>query len=72
VISCRANAEAEVLVPYPPIAQLGVIGDRRTAAVVGADGMVHWLCFPNYDGIPIFGSFSIRAEADIGDWDRQI
>lgn len=41
--------------PYPPIAQLGVISDRRTAAVVGADGTVHWLCLPNYDGTPIFG-----------------
>jgi GH15 family glucan-1,4-alpha-glucosidase len=41
-------------VPYPPIAQLGVIGDRRTAAVVGTDGTVHWLCLPNHDGIPIF------------------
>jgi GH15 family glucan-1,4-alpha-glucosidase len=55
VSSCRAKAEAEGPLPYPPIAQLGVIGDRRTAAVVGADGTVHWLCFPNYDGTPIFG-----------------
>jgi GH15 family glucan-1,4-alpha-glucosidase len=55
VTSSRTDAEAEGFVPYPPIAQLGVIGDRRTAAVVGADGTVHWLCLPNYDGTPIFG-----------------
>jgi GH15 family glucan-1,4-alpha-glucosidase len=55
VTSFRAEAEAEGFVPYPPIAQLGVIGDRRTAAVIGADGTVHWLCLPNYDGTPIFG-----------------
>jgi GH15 family glucan-1,4-alpha-glucosidase len=39
---------------YPPIAQLGVVGDRRTAAVISADGTVQWLCLPNYDGTPIF------------------
>lgn len=40
---------------YPPIAQLAAVGDRRTAAVIGADGMVRWLCLPDYDGIPVFG-----------------
>ena len=42
--------------PYPPLAQLGVVGDRRTAAAIGADGVVRWLCLPGYDGIPVFGS----------------
>lgn len=41
--------------PYPPIARLGVIGDRRTAAVISADGTVRWLCLPDFDGIPVFG-----------------
>jgi alpha,alpha-trehalase len=41
---------------YPPLAQLGVVGDRRTAAVISADGMVRWLCLPDYDGIPVFGN----------------
>ena len=40
---------------YPPIAQLGVVGDRRTAAIIGADGTVQWFCLPAYDGIPVFG-----------------
>jgi GH15 family glucan-1,4-alpha-glucosidase len=40
---------------YPPLTDLGVVGDRRTAAVVSADGMVRWLCLPNYDGVPVFG-----------------
>ena len=40
---------------YPPLAELGVVGDRRTAAVVSADGTIRWLCLPNYDGVPVFG-----------------
>jgi alpha,alpha-trehalase len=27
-------------IPYPPIERLGVIGDRRTAAIVAADGTI--------------------------------
>lgn len=42
--------------PYPPINQHGVIGDRRTAAIVAADGTINWMCAPNYDGLPVFGS----------------
>ena len=41
---------------YPQLAQLGVVGDRRTAAVISADGIVRWLCLPDYDGISVFGS----------------
>ncbi len=41
---------------YPQLAQLGVVGDRRTAAVISADGIVRWLCLPDYDGVPVFGN----------------
>jgi GH15 family glucan-1,4-alpha-glucosidase len=40
---------------YPDIAHLAVISDRRTAAIIGSEGSVHWLCLPAFDGVPVFG-----------------
>lgn len=51
---------------YPPIEKLGVIGDRRTAAMVAADGSVGWFCLPNFDSAPVFGAL-IDAERG-GSW----
>jgi len=45
-----------VFVPYPAIERHGIIGDRRTAALVAADGTIDWLCLPNYNGKVIFGA----------------
>ncbi|HLG71274.1 MAG TPA: trehalase-like domain-containing protein, partial [Chloroflexota bacterium] len=33
---------------YPPIERHGAIGNRRTAALVAADGTIDWLCMPDY------------------------
>ena len=41
---------------FPPIAQHGVIGDRRTGSLVAADGTLNWFCTPDFDGLPIFGA----------------
>ena len=43
-------------IPYPPIGRHGVIGDRRTAALVAVDGTLNWLCLPCFDGAPLFGA----------------
>lgn len=43
-------------IAYPAIESHGVIGDRRTAALVAADGTLDWLCLPDYDGQVVFGA----------------
>src|SRR6185437_14489011 len=43
-------------VPYAAIKRHGVIGDRRTAALVAGDGTIDWLPLPDYDGNILFGA----------------
>jgi GH15 family glucan-1,4-alpha-glucosidase len=56
---------------YQPIENYGVIGNMKTAAMVGMDGSIDFLCFPRFDSPSIFarildhqkgGYFSIEPQ----------
>ncbi|MCQ4084110.1 glycoside hydrolase family 15 protein [Streptomyces sp. RB6PN25] len=48
---------------YLPIAEHGLIGDLRTAALVGTDGTIDWYCCPTFDSPSVFASI---LDADRG------
>ena len=41
---------------YLPIEDHGLIGDGATAALIGRDGGIAWLCAPRFDSPPLFCS----------------
>jgi len=41
---------------YQPIENYGIIGDLGTVALVGLEGSIDFMCFPNFDSPSIFGA----------------
>ena len=48
-----------------PIADLALLSDRHSSALVSAAGTVEWLCFPRFDSPSVFGRL---LDEDAGHW----
>src|SRR5919107_1666156 len=49
--------------PYQPIENYGIIGDLNTVALVGLNGSIDFMCFPNFDSPTVFAAL---LDADKG------
>ncbi|MDG9702317.1 glycoside hydrolase family 15 protein [Streptomyces sp. DH37] len=55
---------------YPPIGEYAFLSDCRTAALVGPDAAVEWLCAPRVDSASVFARLLDRAAG--GAWELRV
>lgn len=63
---------------YKPLEAYGIIGDSRTAALVGSDGSIDWACLPDFDSPAQFaalldpqaGRLAVRPVEPFRAWQR--
>src|SRR5687768_8979128 len=59
----EAIAKGSRSMRYQPIENHGIVGNMHSAALVGLDGSVDWLCLPRFDSPSVFGAI---LDADKG------
>ena len=53
---------------HAPIESYAIIGDCETAALVGLDGSIDWLCWPDFSSDACFARLLGTEETDAGCW----